>query len=136
VSEVNQQRSTEHHKRAPPVQAPGNSSLNGLNCQPTLCQGITMEKLGPQLVDLSAKQLDGIAAWSADRKKPNRPTTTDGYGYQTKLDSKTRQRQRRRKPKNRRKACVPTRFGFRFRFQLGNYYNYYSALEKQLVGKI
>jgi len=32
-------------------------------------QGITMEKLGAQLVDLSAEQLDGVAAWLAVRKK-------------------------------------------------------------------
>lgn len=32
-------------------------------------QGITMEKLGAQLVDLNAEQLDGVAAWLAVRKK-------------------------------------------------------------------
>jgi len=29
-----------------------------------------MEKLSAQLVDLSAKQLDGVVAWLAVRKKP------------------------------------------------------------------
>lgn len=39
--------------------------------------------------------------------------------------------------KNRRNTQVPAaRFGFKFRFQLGNYYNYYGALEKQLSSQI
>jgi len=37
-----------------------------------------MEKLGAQLADLSAKQLDGVAAWLAVRKKPiDRQLQTD-----------------------------------------------------------
>jgi len=30
------------------------------NSQPTRCQGITMEKLGAQLIDLRTKQLNGV----------------------------------------------------------------------------